>query len=327
MTSVLEKIVYTQKAKDSVLFDDGIYRIKKCKSGNILFNIRDLYLNKALDFYGEFSPGETELFEKMINPGDVVIDAGANIGAHTLDFSRIVGDKGSVYAFEPQPTVFNTLCTNLLLNDIHNVQKYQLGVGAKEGSFFTLDLDIKCTHSIGSLPLMDPLNGSLKKENLGSRATLSNGNSSLNGTLIEVDVVTIDNLNLIRCDFIKVDVEGMEQNVLQGAQETINKHKPILYVECDLEDKAKDLQGYIASLNYEMYWHLTTLVDLKNNYYDCHENCFDNMYSSFNLLCLPKDLKKAQSKEIKVSNLYCLNPDPNLSIYNSIGEPVQKIII
>ena len=114
---------------------------------------------------------------------------------------------------------------------------------------------------------------------------------------------------------------------MQGAKRTIEEYSPILYVECDRESKAKDLQNYIASLNYEMYWHASFLADLKNNYYDCHENCFEKMYKSFNLLCIPKGIEKPQSREIEVSDLHSLNSDQGSLTCASIGKSVQKIIV
>lgn len=56
------------------------------------------------------------------------------------------------------------------------------------------------------------------------------------------------------CHFIKVDVEGMEENVLRGAQKTIMKFKPILYVENNRWDKSADLIGFVRNLKYIMYW-------------------------------------------------------------------------
>ena len=60
----------------------------------------------------------------LIEPGDVVVDVGADIGALTVPLARAVGPAGRVLAFEPQPTVFQNLCANLALNDLLHVQAF-----------------------------------------------------------------------------------------------------------------------------------------------------------------------------------------------------------
>jgi hypothetical protein len=90
-----------------------INRVKQCRHGMMLYNVHDLYVGRSLDQYGEFSQGEIDLFGQILKPGQVVLDVGANIGAHTLWFAQTVGPSGTVLAFEPQRIVFQALCANL----------------------------------------------------------------------------------------------------------------------------------------------------------------------------------------------------------------------
>lgn len=80
--------------------------------GPMLANRNDRYVGQSILAYGEFSEGEAQMFRQLVGSGDVVIEAGANIGAHTLLLSRLVGATGLVYAYEPQRIVFQTLCGN-----------------------------------------------------------------------------------------------------------------------------------------------------------------------------------------------------------------------
>ena len=82
-------------------------RVQQSRYGRMLFNANDTYVGTSIEAYGEYSEGEVQLFRQILRPGDVVVDAGANIGAHTLFFARAVSPGGAVFAFEPQ----RLLCT------------------------------------------------------------------------------------------------------------------------------------------------------------------------------------------------------------------------
>ena len=110
---------------------DGFNEIARCRQGPMVHNRHDQYIGAALRKYGEYSRGETELFRQIVREGDTVIEAGANIGVHSLDLSLMVGPKGQVLAFEPQRLVFQTLCANLALNSRVNVRAFQAGVGRR----------------------------------------------------------------------------------------------------------------------------------------------------------------------------------------------------
>jgi hypothetical protein len=93
------------------------------------------------------------------------------------------------------------------------------------------------------------------------------GGLSLGATAGEaVRVVTLDSLNLSRCQFLKVDVEGMELSVLKGASQTIQKFRPVLYVENDKPERSPALIEFLFSLGYTLYWHVPPLYDPANFY-------------------------------------------------------------
>lgn len=98
----------------------GSLTLKHCRHGWMLFN--GPHIGKCFDLYGEYSESEVGAMRAFIRPDDVVIDVGANIGDLTLPMSRMVGERGKVYAFESHPDIYNILCANLALNHIHHVR-------------------------------------------------------------------------------------------------------------------------------------------------------------------------------------------------------------
>lgn len=242
--------------------------------GKIMYNNLDMYIGKSLKLYGEFSQGEAELFDKLIKPGNIVVEAGANIGSHTIHLSQLVGKTGKVYAFEPQRLIFQLLAGNMALNSIENVYCIQACVSDKEGSVLVPFLDPSKANNFGGL--------SLKNTTFGEKCT----------------VTTIDKLELQGCDFLKIDVEGMELNVLRGAENTIKTYRPIIYAEADRENKKEDLFSYIKSIDYRIYYHKPLLYN-PDNYFKNTENVFQNT-GSINIICIPKEsqINLEQFKEV-----------------------------
>lgn len=96
----------------------------------------------ALKTYGEWSYDEVRLWQQIVRPGDVVVDAGGNIGLFSLDFARLVGREGTVYAFEPHPFMFELLAGNMALNVATNVKPYNAALGDAPGTSIRVpDLD------------------------------------------------------------------------------------------------------------------------------------------------------------------------------------------
>ena len=238
-------------------------RLKQCRHGQMLYNVHDMYIGRSLDLYGEFSEGEIELFRQIVRPAGVVVEVGANIGSHTVFLAALVGPSGVVLAFEPQRVVFQTLCANLALGSHANVFAFQQAVGAAAGTVVVPSIDYRQNGNFGGLEL-----GSYQQGE-------------------QVPVVAIDSFALSRCNFIKIDVEGMEQAVIAGAAQTLARHKPVLYVENDRADRAPELIRYLDSLGYAMYWHLPPLYS-PANFFANSQNVFGTLISQ-NMLCIHRD--------------------------------------
>jgi FkbM family methyltransferase len=239
-------------------------RLKQCRHGMMLYNVHDIYIGRSLDQYGEFSEGEADLFRRLVKPGQLVVEVGANIGAHTLLLAQLVGRGGKVLAFEPQRILYQTLCANLALNSITNVHCLQAAVGGASGQIVVPVLDYSQDCNFGGLELGRHQDGE------------------------KVPVLTIDGLHLPKCDFLKIDVEGMEQEVLEGAVQSIALNAPVLYVENDRKEKSEALIRFIDGLGYDMFWHTPPLYN-PCNYSGNPANIFGQIVS-LNMLGLPRKL-------------------------------------
>lgn len=261
--------VQRRQREDFRLATAGSNRLVRAKHGLLLFNRHDVYVGRSLDQYGEYSEAECDLFEQIVRPGSVVVEAGANIGVHTLLLSQRAGDQGCVYAFEPQRTLYEILCANMALNGCKNVRCRCEALGETAGEICVPPLNYEAEANFSGLGL-----GSYQQGE-------------------KVPLATIDRLQLPRCDLVKVDVEGMELAVLRGAAATIQKFRPILYVENDRLETSPALIEYILTLGYKAYWHLPPLYQ-PGNYYENPANVFENLVSS-NMLCIHSSVKSAIS--------------------------------
>jgi len=241
----------------------GFNDIVMGRHGPMLYNRHDQYVGDSLRKYGEFSDGEAELFRKIISAGATVIEGGANIGAHTVELSRLVGPQGMVLAFEPQRIVFQTLCANLALASCANVHAFQCGVGAAPGEIIVPFLPPDQPANFGGLSLLGAA--------VGEKTPLR----------------TIDEFDLTACHLIKLDVEGMEVEALKGAAATVRAHRPLMYVENDRRERARELVALLLSWDYRLYWHTPPLFSPTNFAGDA-ENIFGNI-SSHNVLCVPRE--------------------------------------
>jgi len=103
----------------------------------------------------------------------------------------------------------------------------------------------------------------------------------------DVPVVTLDQLAMTNVKLIKIDVEGMEVDVLAGAKATLARCRPILYVENDRADKAEALVAQVRDDGYRMWWHAPRLFN-PANFRGNPTNVFGNVVS-FNMLCMPRE--------------------------------------
>jgi FkbM family methyltransferase len=237
-------------------------RVKQCRHGMMLFSVNDVGIGRSLELYGEYAEAQVDVFRQLLRPGDLAVDAGANVGAHTLAIAHLVGPEGIVLAFEPQRLVFQALCANLALNNVTNVWPYQAAVGDTNDPMFAPIVNPYTHADLGMFTLLGRTDGD------------------------SVSQLRLDELPLPRCRLIKIDVEGMEQNVIRGAINTIIKFKPALYVDTSRNEDTSVLTRLIDSLGYDVYWHRPPRFN-PANFDNNSRNTFGDAKGN-HLLCVPR---------------------------------------
>lgn len=195
-------------------------------------------LNNVIDanmyYAGSFEPDTVSILEKRIRPGYVVLDIGANIGAHTFAMARLTGSTGRVIAFEPTPWAFGRLKDNAALNSFGNITIENLG------------LSDRCHQSRG--PAFETRYRLDGVPEAGTQDTV---------------FTTLDNYchehGIERVNFIKMDVDGFESRILRGGQELLARCRPAMVFELGPDyiakagDRVEDLLGMLHGLGYRFY--------------------------------------------------------------------------
>jgi FkbM family methyltransferase len=270
-------------------------RVCKTSFGWLAHHPSDAVIGRSIALYGEWAAEELDLLIQLSKPGDNVIDVGANIGTHSIPLAKAVGPQGSVYAFEPQRLTFQMLCTNAQLNSVHNLHAFCNGVGAQRSTGFTPESAAALQGNIGNFSLQSCSEGEL------------------------VDIFTLDELNLPQIQLIKIDVEGMEKDVIEGGRGLIARDRPVLFVENNIPDNSAALIEELQSLNYSCFWHLANYYR-PNNYYGNLENVFINVNRpEINMVCFPSSAPVPASINMR---LRVLHPEDNwIEALNRQQEP------
>ncbi len=223
------------------VFNDNFYRYCQCLA--MAWDIRT----------GIWYEPELKLIPHAVQPGDNVIDIGANYGLYTYHLSKRVGDSGRVYAFEPIPFTFSTLTAVAKLLRFKRVELIAKGCDEKEGeAAFTIPIQDSGAIAAG-------LAHSARRDNERSGKEIHARYQKTKQ--IHCQVVTIDGYlaDLKSVSFIKCDIEGADAFALRGAQKTIEKHHPTIVCEINpwfLEGyhiNVKDFLGFFMDRGYKMY--------------------------------------------------------------------------
>jgi FkbM family methyltransferase len=180
----------------------------KTNYGNYYWLDKKKYIDNLIIENGVFEDWGTKAVKKLINKNDTVLDVGANIGYYSVIFSKLVGQTGKVYSFEPLAEYNKILKQNLEVNNIQNCEVINYGLSNLEQ-----ELSIYVNDSSATIHAVNDDFERIEKIRL-----------------ITLDKFVYDN-NIKKIDFIKIDVDGHEPAVLEGACKVIKNLKPIVLLE------------------------------------------------------------------------------------------------
>lgn len=223
------------------------------RRGLFAISQHDQIMAYALHQHGEFAEDELELIAQHLKPGDTAVDVGANVGVHTVAMSKMVGDSGMVYAFEPVLATYGMLSGNVAINECENV--------------FVQRAVVTDTNGLTHLPNISPG----KPGNFGSFCALEHAGDKG----IPTPMTTIDALSIDKCAVMKIDVEGSEMSVLRGARETLLRCKPFIIAECNdgKDEQQREMIAFFQSVGYSTEMMFNRLYR-PDNYRRC-ENAVD----------------------------------------------------
>ncbi len=186
----------------------------------------------------------------VVKPGSVCFDIGAAAGLYTLVLSRLTGPQGQVHSFEPVPFAHPALTRLLGGRSSENVRHHPIALGVEPG------------HGVMSVPVgkHGPVTG---RSFLDADCDGPGSNAEFRGQIgVDVEVQTLDSVcaaaELTRLDFIKIDVEGAELQVLKGGQASIERFRPAVLVEIEDRHTARyrhpgaDVAAWLRERDYVM---------------------------------------------------------------------------
>ncbi len=223
-----------------IILPDGVCLLFRKYLGDVRVSIDTRYPIEREMLSGTFDKTTLGIIDTFVKAGDVCLDIGANAGALTLALAKKVGKTGKVYAFEPGKPTYDRLVTNRELNPGYAeiIETFQMGLSDQSGTLYW------CEH----------------EENRGD-ANLSERPAP---SAIPVPVSTVDlqfqNILIGKLDFVKIDVESMEYEVITGGMETWGKYHPVMYYETLKEFEAfrkkpvfKYIEDLLSGLGYAFY--------------------------------------------------------------------------
>lgn len=191
-------------------------------------DLREL-IDSTVYYEGAWEPDTVAALRRLIKPGQTVLDIGANMGCHTLRMAQLVSETGQVVAFEPMSTAYSKLTRNIQLNRFSNIVAEKTGLSSSNG---------EAEIAFATSWRLDLKSGDVRAERV---------------SFITLDSYVTTHPGLFsRLDCIKLDVDGFEEAVLRGAQDTLLRYRPVILMEI-----GSDSMGAVRYLQVQDYSFLT----------------------------------------------------------------------
>ena len=225
--------------------------------GSIIINTHDTTIGKHIVERGYWEIDNVNLIKGLI---DVQLkdletinfyDVGSNIGTYSLALSKIFSEKITIRAFEAQRQIYNMLCGTMAINNITNVHCHLNAVSALPNEEIKIHLpDYNQNNNFGSLELIPPIR--------------SDNFNLIKSNFEVVKTITIDSFEE-RIDFIKMDIEGMEDKAILGGLNTIEQYRPIVFIELNKSDFSF-IQDFFKNCNYDGFRKNQNLIAIPTEY-------------------------------------------------------------
>ncbi|TXC70974.1 FkbM family methyltransferase [Sphingomonas ginsenosidivorax] len=226
----------------------------------------DSVIGKSLKKYGEWAQLEIEILSPFVKDDGIILDIGANIGTHAVGFSTL-NPGAKIIALEPQPLAYALLSANILSSGHSNIFPFNVAAG-KRRAFLNFKLNYESIgHNVGGVSLVgtEPVEGA--------------------AYTMPITVVQVDDLSMDRpVRLMKIDVEGMEPDVLRGALRTIARDRPVIFFEVLDMSTLRACRRLLARLDYDLRW-LETPAFNPANYRGDQENIWS--WGEVGVLALP----------------------------------------
>lgn len=214
--------------------------------GPIIINKFDNTIGMSISDHGYWGSGDIQLIESILRttclnaPAITLLDIGSNIGTHALAFAKFPFPQVTVHAFEAQRQIYYMLAGTIALNSLANVYCHHTAVSNVSGQ------EIK-------LPLVDyGSNSNFGSYEIETAKYSDTADMYLPGQFETIKTIRIDDLALTNVKLLKIDVEGMEDKVIEGARETIRANRPLVFIEVFKTD-FEPIKAFLLSLGYSLF--------------------------------------------------------------------------
>jgi FkbM family methyltransferase len=232
--------------------------------GTIAVYKNDNVISYALRLLGEYCHAEIEIMSNFLNEKSLYIDIGTNIGYHILGVHKNTGAK--CLGFEPHPKHFAVASYNC--QDYTDIALVNAAVSDTTGDVILTDFDVDKITNYGEVKSPD-----------------DEGQKTITSSSIR-----LDDIKLSGCTLMKIDVEGNEMRVLRGAEQTIEKFKPVILYEAMDVEVWKECVSFMTSKGYKQYWVISKTNPLSETFKPRpEENPFGHS-SVPSVLCIPEEI-------------------------------------
>lgn len=234
-----------------LIFDDIEVEEIPTRYGRMLVPKKDSVIGRSLRLYGEWAEHEISMVSTLLKDGDVILDVGANIGTHALALASRF-PCSPVFAFEPQPLAAMLLSANICLSSKPNCKPMPMAcgrlaaIGDVDPTYDDLDWNI------GAVSLRDAF--------LGADQTTQQDNFAYPTLVVPLDACRFPG----RVQLIKIDVEGMEDDVIAGAIGLIERDRPVICFEVLALETMHRCRELLLARGYELRWLETNAFNDQN---------------------------------------------------------------